>query len=335
MDLRAAVILSATGARAAVGLVAALLSVSFLQLPTSLPFIPFPSLPFFALILITVSTQNTTCNINPTGSGCCPVGEVCSGPLNCYDRASSNCSNQAVPAPQCCPADMPFCRDFSPGGLGCYAFSTTASPLSSLPAMTAAGTSDVFAVPSPTSTSTGAARTVTISVASKGDGEFSLEFPTNTAPGGGEGTSSTTYVLEWPAGSSTAAVALRNSNSVTSPIVSSTAPATPTTIASSPSSTTQAAMTSSSTSISPSPSTVSPLCYDPNANSHSPCPSTTTPPASSSAAAFLPPGATIVSSQGSHLFRVPLPDPLRHLLLTLPTERAQIHSTCIAIAAIA
>ena len=61
------------------------------------------------------------------GSGCCPTGQICDTSATCYDHFSSNCSDTASPNAGCCPADTPYCRDFEPNGLGCYASSTTAT----------------------------------------------------------------------------------------------------------------------------------------------------------------------------------------------------------------
>ncbi|KAF6233889.1 hypothetical protein HO173_008101 [Letharia columbiana] len=114
----------------------------------------------------------TTCNIKSSVTGCCPRGEVCAIPDGaiCYDHTSSNCSNRASPPPNCCPADDPFCRDFKPRGWGCYGLSTTASATSTVPTMTAAGTSNIFAPPASTSPSAISTHTMTISVVSDGHG---------------------------------------------------------------------------------------------------------------------------------------------------------------------
>ena len=71
--------------------------------------------------------QNTTCNIKIAGSGCCPVGPFCSAPVACYDHSSLNCTGSLKPHPQCCPSNLPYCRNFPPIALGCYASSTIKS----------------------------------------------------------------------------------------------------------------------------------------------------------------------------------------------------------------
>ncbi|KAF6221899.1 hypothetical protein HO133_001867 [Letharia lupina] len=251
----------------------------------------------------------TTCNIKSSVTGCCPRGEVCAIPDGaiCYDHTSSNCSNRASPPPNCCPAHNPFCRDFKPRGWGCYGVSTTASSTSTVPTMTAAGTSNIFAPPASTSPSAISTHTMTISVVSDGHGGVSLDFPTKSAAAGSEG-GETTYVLDWPASSATPIAAGTSGQPVesTSNTVLSAAVATSTA-----SSTTAQSTSASSSTIPPRSSSPPALCYNPDANSHPPCPTTATPPASSSTsgAGFNPSGATIVRSQASKL-RIPLLHPL-------------------------
>ena len=64
--------------------------------------------------------KNTTCNVKISGSGCCSTGAICSDSVTCFDQSSSNCTNSLHPHPQCCPANIPFCRDFASLGVGCY-----------------------------------------------------------------------------------------------------------------------------------------------------------------------------------------------------------------------
>ncbi|KAM0799925.1 hypothetical protein BDR22DRAFT_272021 [Usnea florida] len=240
------------------------------------------------------NNQNTVCNLNIAlgTSGCCPVGSLCSGPVICYDYASSNCSGKASPLPQCCPARAPYCRDFKPYGLGCYGSSTTASSASSLQTMTAAGTSNVFA-------------------SSVGAGS------TSKTTGVGSETGNTTSALKSVTSLATATAAVRTSsgsvketNTVSSASTSTTSAMT----TSSSTSTSSAQSTSATTSTSSTSSFVA-LCYDPAAKSHSPCPTTTaitSASASPSTADFNPPGASIVKSQAGKL-RIPLLGPLRDL----------------------
>ena len=193
--------------------------------------------------------------------------------------------------------------------------------------MTAASTSNIFASSASTSAKTVKEHTMTISVVSNGLGGLSLEFPTGSASGGLQG-ESTTYVLEWPATSNTAAVAGTISKSVhstTRTTLSSTTETTSTTSTTTAQSTTPS---SSSTPSAHSSSTQSLLCYDPNANSHSPCPTTTTSPVSSSTSdggGFNPPGATIVNSQAPKLASFPSLDPLRNFVTSL---RAFFQTAC-------
>lgn len=198
--------------------------------------------------------------------------------------------------------------------------------------MTAAGTANFFAAEEE---SVGVSsykiatdvHTVTIFVVADGRGGVSLELPTGSAEvgesegegGGGE----TTYVLDWPAGSATAVPVKVDSGSgestekaVSSTVGKSTALSATTTIAQSTSKSASSKSASSSTTNSaPSPSSSASsssqlLCYDPNANSHSPCPttSTTATPKSSktsSSGVFNPSGATTVKSQASKLSFLP------------------------------
>ncbi|CAD6586155.1 MAG: hypothetical protein ASARMPREDX12_002288 [Alectoria sarmentosa] len=273
-----------------------------------------------------------TCYLNVAGPGCCPIGTDCNAPAICLDHASANCSssNQALPPPpQCCPSDLPFCRDFQPEGLGCYNSSTTAASSSSVPAMTAAGTSDLFASASAsTTTGTSAAVDGTASVVLKGDGGRSVEFV--SAGSNGVPTTyvyepmaifSTTVISVTSTASATPAKVVTSSRSVESSTKTIVSSAATSSSISSPSSA-RSTVASSST-ISASSSTISPLCYDPGANSHSPCPTTTAPPtpSSTSSGGFNPPGATTVESQASKL-SLPSLDPLRTLFTTQRGQRA-------------
>lgn len=141
--------------------------------------------------------QGTTCNVKLTGSGCCPKGKMCTSFATCYDHASSNCSNNASPEAGCCPVDTPYCRDFKPNGLGCYASSIMATP-SSIVGLAAtpmdAGLSTVALTRSGTATLTISAIWNSISV--------SLHFVTNTEP---SHAATSVYVLEYPSGLGSAA----------------------------------------------------------------------------------------------------------------------------------
>lgn len=178
--------------------------------------------------------------------------------------------------------------------------------------MTAAGTSNIFASPVGTSTSTIVTHTMTISVVSNGHGGVSIEFPTKSPSVGSEG-GKTTYVLEWPTSPATATASVMNSISVKeTKTVDSSAAAGTTTSTLAP---TALSTSASSSTTPPSSSSVSALCYDPDANSHSPCPTTTSSSASSltSSGGFDPSGATIVKSQASKL-QIPFRNALRNSL---------------------
>ncbi|KAK3172017.1 hypothetical protein OEA41_004101 [Lepraria neglecta] len=208
--------------------------------------------------------MNTTCEIKTTGSGCCPIGALCSSPAICYDHASSNCTNTSDPKQQCCPSNLPFCRDFPPIGLGCYASSTMSSASTTVPSTTATATSGVFPEPTMTSSAFGSTVTVTVSVVSNG-GSLILEFPTSSVGGALEATK---YVLDC---GSSSVIPLPVDTSTVLPGLTATVTSTIVTVSSTPSS------TSSAPPPSPPPSSTAPstLCFNTALQTPAPCPSTT------------------------------------------------------------
>ncbi|KAK4694599.1 hypothetical protein P7C71_g3006, partial [Lecanoromycetidae sp. Uapishka_2] len=256
--------------------------------------------------------SNTTCNLNIHTSGCCPVGSICQDPVTCYDASSPNCTNTITPAQQCCPHNMPYCRDFAPNGLGCYASSVqgTASTMSGTGwGISAAPTSAILGLGSaqqtasgvkPTTTSTYASiKTVTVSVVPNNSGGLSLEFPPSTRSANGT-KDSTTYILEYP--SSDIALSSSTSKSLqsdqTSTVMVTGSDVYTTVLATAPSaSSTTIASTGGSTS-------KSPLCFNSNLYAVASCPASNT-VASSSAAGSAIPATSPARSQANSMRALP------------------------------
>ena len=183
----------------------------------------------------------------------------------CFDASSPTCSNAFSPASQCCPPTLPYCRNFKPMGIGCYA-SAAGSPTFTLTS-TALNGSSTKRHDNPTIIiSYSETTTETASLIPMPSGAYSLSFPTHSGQGGNV---STTVVL----------TVAGNSSSIGNPTYNTTTRkhTSTTTITNSHPITTSATSSKSA------------LCFDTDKESRGACPST-----SADDGGF--PGASTVSS---------------------------------------
>ncbi|KAL9114573.1 MAG: hypothetical protein Q9187_007441, partial [Circinaria calcarea] len=246
-------------------------------------------------------------------ASCCPQNSTCSGPIKCIDFSSSNCVNSFdptwVPPRNCCPASLPYCRDFPGSGPGCYAsptpskkvvVSTTTSTevdfvsILNLAAVTATSSIDQV--------TTIAKETLTLDVIPLGDGMFTYAFPSVT-PTPGITALDTVWKIDVLTSTLTLTLTETVKSSSKSQVPGSTRTVTVTsnTSASSTKSSTSTSTKKDSTTVlgSNTTSSASPtptICFNSDKATLLPCITSTTSNTSASGDAFSPQGAVVVDT---------------------------------------
>ena len=132
----------------------------------------------------------------------------------CLDYSSASCNGESYYNSPCCPESLPFCRNFLPYGLGCYAsavfnFSKTIPPMGPLDGGRTAlasststewGSLDGTSFTQASSTDYSSTLTETVSVVSLPSGQYSYAFPSVASQTAGLPIS-TTFVLAFPSSS--------------------------------------------------------------------------------------------------------------------------------------